>query len=305
MPDIMNIVVLGDSVSWGQGLLDVHKYASIIADHFGGSPGVNLQMKAHSGAVLSAAGTDGPVGRTGEVPEALPTIGAQVLSVLQPGQVDLVLLNGGINDVGIDRILSPLTRKSDLKRFTYAACYQGMKSLLSSVMKNFTKPGCRVVVSGYYPILSSSSQLSPTGELEPLRRLLAHYALSIPEQFNFGPIGDYIVSLSEQFWHDSDDALAQAVVEVGVTLELPGQLVFVPSGFGDSNSLFSEEPWLFGFGPDLRPEDEVRESRAMACALQYPELAQALQREVCDFASVGHPNVEGAAALARAILTAL
>jgi hypothetical protein len=43
----MKIVVMGDSVAWGQGLLDEHKYSYLVVAHFGEKPIV----QAHSWAI--------------------------------------------------------------------------------------------------------------------------------------------------------------------------------------------------------------------------------------------------------------
>ncbi len=48
------IVTLGDSVSWGQGLLPQHKFANLVAATFGASTSGNNFMMAHSGAIIGA-----------------------------------------------------------------------------------------------------------------------------------------------------------------------------------------------------------------------------------------------------------
>ena len=54
MPNTLKIVVLGDSVPWGQGLLDEHKYANQIAAELCQSPATDIYMLAHSGAIIGA-----------------------------------------------------------------------------------------------------------------------------------------------------------------------------------------------------------------------------------------------------------
>jgi lysophospholipase L1-like esterase len=105
MANSFRIVNLGDSVPWGQGLLEAEKYdilvkAALSAKYPGG---VTLERSAHSGAVIGAGiatGTSAP----GEVPVARPTIIEQCEQFANaPETVDLVLVNGGINDVGVSQ----------------------------------------------------------------------------------------------------------------------------------------------------------------------------------------------------------
>lgn len=54
MSEVFRIVVIDDPVTWGQRLLDVHKYAYQVAANRGQPLGIELRMIAHSGAVIDA-----------------------------------------------------------------------------------------------------------------------------------------------------------------------------------------------------------------------------------------------------------
>src|SRR5207302_1523108 len=115
----LKIAVLGDSVPWGQGLLDEHKYAYQIKHKLQAS---DLFLKAHSGAVICDSNRTRQAVATSEVPIATPTILDQVDQVDNPSLIDLVLLNGGINDVNIRTILNPATTSAYLHEVTLDVC---------------------------------------------------------------------------------------------------------------------------------------------------------------------------------------
>ncbi len=297
----MEIVVMGDSVAWGQGLLDEHKYSYIVAAHFGS----NLPtVQAHSGAIIGADYNGDLVTADPEVPEHMPIILSQVDKIPNPTDVDLVLLNGGINDIGVPTILNPTTKSSALQADIEKFCHADMKRLLKKAVNTFTKDTCRFVVTGYYPILSSESDPVAV-EVDYLGKLLELHCLAIPPHLDREPIVSHIISLTEQFWNQSNDRLSKAVAETNSEMHLGDRIIFVPSPFTEENALFASNPLLFGFNADLSPQDEVITERAGACNAQYSNPFDFAQCEVCHYASVGHPNVAGARAISTAILNSL
>lgn len=62
-------LTLGDSVCWGQGLLEEHKFDAI----FAASRGLPFTRVAHSGAVIGAPSDSLPHVETGEVPVSFPS----------------------------------------------------------------------------------------------------------------------------------------------------------------------------------------------------------------------------------------
>src|SRR5204862_3113181 len=116
--------------------------------------GVSLERRAHSGAVIGAFGATG-VPQSGEVPGSRPTIIEQCDTFANsPETVDLVLLDGGINDVGVATILNPLALFPSLASRVHSACHDAMLTLLRKVSAKFTKPSCNTLVTDYYLILS-------------------------------------------------------------------------------------------------------------------------------------------------------
>ena len=294
------IVTLGDSVSWGQGLLTQHKFASLVADAFGASSVGNDFILAHSGAIIGVSDPKTTTSINPEIPAPSPMIIDQVGQVQSPETVDLVLLTGGINDVNITTIFNPLTALADLRKSTLQFCYTDMKALLTKALKTFTKPTVEIRVIGYYPIVSFVSNPLPGPAGDPLVHFLGNFNLGFPQTLERDAILGALSDRAMQFWGDSTSYLQRAVNEIA-----NASLAFVKSPFTPDNALFTPDSMLWGFGNDLGPEDEVAVQREAACAVQYPPLIEFIANEVCHLASVGHPKVTGAQAISAAILSTL
>ena len=301
----MRIAVVGDSVCWGQGLLPQHKFAYIIAQRLG-VPFQGVSFQPHSGADIGV-GYDGQTQvLAGEIPVSGPTIMKQISQIADPAAYDLVLINGGINDVGVETILNLSVSKPALHESTWKFCWHDMKTLLEAALTAFTNPLCRFRVIGYYPILSNASNLVPADGVDHIEHLLKIHGLHLPLGELRDPISAELCLRALNFWRDSEDALRLAVAETATTFGLKDRIRFVPTGFGEVNALFAPDPKLFGFNlPDFSPQDEVIESRTSSCDLVFSKPWEYLQKEMCHRASVGHPNVAGAAQIADAILATL
>lgn len=155
-----DLVVLGDSVTWGQGLLDQHKFATLVANGLTPVfPGIQPVILAHSGAVIGRAAACATKTFPGEVPESCPSILQQIAAYTGDSQtVPVVLLDGGINDIDIRTILNPFTDPNDLSSDIQQYCYQDMEFLLTQVKARFSNANTKIVVTSYFPILSSESQ---------------------------------------------------------------------------------------------------------------------------------------------------
>jgi hypothetical protein len=297
--DNFRIVSMGDSVLWGQGLLFSEKADALVQQallpRYAG--GVTLESLAHSGAVIGATGASGTP-QPGEVPAARPSIVEQCGQYANsPETVDLVLLNGGINDVGVTSILNPFSLIPALDTRVRHACHDGMLVLLKKVMAKFTKPSCKILVLGYYPILSALSD--PAG----VTRLLGVFGIALPDFLEeAADFANPVLARSELFFLDSTQRLERAIADAG-----DPRVAFVPSGFTDANAVFVPgTSWLWGIGlDDLGPQDPAAGARHPLCDIAHPGTSQVLAREFCYRASAGHPNVQGAAQYSLQILAAL
>lgn len=293
----MKAVAFGDSVVWGQGLLPEHKFTTLVYSTLNGAPPsapTDLEVFAHSGAIIGANANTVSATLDGEVPDSYPTILQQVGGYDEdPTAVDLILIDGGINDLGVTSILCPFTDLQDLQDKISQHCYQDMITLLTQVAKKFTAKKTRVIVSGYFPILSPKS--------DPIKipKLLGAHGIDI------NPIVTAIddVLLGKifrqcQLFFDRSNASFLAAV-AAVNAEQGGnRIAFVETPFTDDNAVFAPNAWLWGVGDDLSPQDEVVVPRHAACDLDETD---PIRRLTCYRASAGHPNVIGAAQFASAI----
>lgn len=293
------IVCIGDSVVWGQGLLPNEKFNFLVqqalSPRFPG--GATLESIAHSGAVIGATGVSG-IPQIGEVPASRLSIIEQCDSYANsPDTVDLVLMNGGINDVGVASILNPLALIPPLDTRVAHACHDGMLVLLKKVIAKFSKPTCRILVTGYYPILSAQSD--PFG----VTKLLSLFGIAVPAFLdNELDFINPVLNRCEQFFNDSSQHLRQAIADAG-----DSRVSFIPSGFTDANSVFVQGTsllWGLSLTDDLDPLDPVAAERRPLCDIAHPPV-QILDREKCYRASAGHPNVQGAVQFSKQILAAL
>ncbi len=215
-----------------------------------------------------------------------------------PDTVDLVLMDGGINDVGVASILNPFGLIPPLDVTVMHACHDGMMMLLKKVVAKFSKPTCKILVTVYYPILSAKSD--PLG----VTKLLSLFGIAVPgfldKDLDFiNPV----LSRCEAFFNDSTQQLAQAIADVG-----DPRITFVPSGFTDANSAFvagTSLLWGIDLDDDLSPQDPVAAARHPLCDVAHPSPSQIPEREICYRASAEHPNVQGAVQFSKKILEAL
>lgn len=293
------IVSIGDSIIWGQGLLPNEKFDTLVQQALlpKNPGGVTLESLAHSGAVIGASGVSGTP-QTGEVPASRLSIIEQcALYANSPDTVDLVLMNGGINDVGVASILNPFALIPPLDVRVMHACHDGMLVLLKKVISKFSKPTCKILVTGYYPILSAKSD--PLGVV----KLLSLFGIAVPDFLDKDlDFINPVLKRCEEFFNDSAQQLEQAIADVG-----DPRISFVPSGFTDANSVFvpgTSLLWGIDLDDDLSPQDPVAAARHPLCDIAHPGPLQIPERELCYRASAGHPNVQGAVQFSKQILAA-
>jgi hypothetical protein len=239
--------VLGESVSWGQGLQSEHKYAYLLKKAFTrGAVEAVLDMHAHSGAYLGISHSGKTTSIDPEIPVPSPLIIDQLNAVKDPFSTDIVLMHGGVNDIGLATILSPLTSSKKLYELIRSVCYADMGVFLRKMIQVFSKLGCRYVVGGYYPILSHDSCLLVRGELDPsLELFLKINGIKLPSENERAVVTNQMIIRALQFWHESASAMQQAVNEVAAEANLGKRLVFVPAPMKESNALFTRDPWLY------------------------------------------------------------
>jgi len=296
----MRIVALGDSVMWGQGLLPEQKFVALVNQGINGDPPVdsNLTILAHSGAIIGAATNVSGTAVDGEVPMAYPTVIQQCDSFSDnPLAVDIVIVNGGINDVDGNNIVDPLVDEYTLRTLINQHCYQDMLTLLTHITSKFSNPNTKIVVPSYYPILSEQSDLIRIPPFLELRGIFLTELLTKLGDVIF----DTIFEKCQLFSDLSSVCLRQAVNETNQALGR-NCVRFAQVPFGTDNAGLAPNAWLWGVDVDSEPEDPMAAPRHASCDLYQPNL---FKRELCYRASAGHPNILGAQQFAGAIMNAL
>ena len=108
--DPFRMIVIGDSIAWGCGLYTKEKYHYLVADWLQKTlkRPVEVTVLAHTGATITKPTNIDPSKHTFLDPELGswdPTLLEQADHIPNPEKVDLILVSGGINDLGLDRIL--------------------------------------------------------------------------------------------------------------------------------------------------------------------------------------------------------
>lgn len=296
-----SIAVLGDSVPWGQGLLSSQKVHTLVANALSyatpESAPPTTRLLAHSGAVIGVGAPQGPTQCHGEVPTAFRTILQQVSDypAAEAAGVDLLIVNGGINDVDFRFIVNPLTEPDDLEATTVRACGDDMTVLLDAALAKF--PRAKIVVLSYYPILS------PLSHLPLVAPFVAALGVELPLASFADPAGTLgvwqrVIRNCGVFYSASTAAMRSAVEHANTGLGIARCFLADP-GFRDEHAALAPEARLFGINWDLSPQDPIAGQRRAACEGCEPN---PLRRQLCYRASAGHPNAEGAAAFARSVL---
>lgn len=281
-------LALGDSVVWGQGLHDANKFAfkfhAALEQTHGPIAFTNL---AHSGAIIGWRNRIVRPAFHGEVPSARPSIVQQLESYPGvPSEVEWVLINGGINDVDIYRLLNPLLSSNTIRQLTRTHCGDDLAALLTQAGHAF--PRARIFVVGYYPILSYLSD--PFG-IEALFSAL--HGVAFQPLIDGTVFRNRLVDHCLTFWRESGQAMPEAVAKSNQTVG-HGRIVYVDADFQEANAVFAPESLLWGVGTNpidrFPPLDEVIPLRTAACAEANLPAPRCF---ACIRASAGHPNVAG------------
>ena len=331
------IVVFGDSIAWGQGLAEEEKYSTLVASSIAKRLNVTVQKKvfAHSGATINydlLSEKDGEYRKNcgervldGEMPTAFPTITKQLEEFPQEeaNTVDLVLLSGGINDVNVRTILnpSPFSQEEEIRARTFQSCYKGMRELLRTIDQKFTNPRTKIIVTGYFRLITEETSLTGAASLALYAGVGAAtiFILGISAFLNLGILALSAVSQLKDKWlvnwrtfyEVSNQNLSRAVNEID---NGRGKFLFVYPGIGQYQAAYTHDPHFYEvkvkLGGEyiglLTVEDSVKSHRISQCNAVASTGGQFCQvSDICQIAAMGHPNRKGARRYATAILAAL
>ncbi|MBK0009741.1 SGNH/GDSL hydrolase family protein [Bacillus sp. S35] len=298
--DTFHTLVIGDSVSWGQGLAEHEKHYSLVGNAIkarNGNIGYYTQVLAHSGAIIGVNDNSSLPTTDGEVPNSYPTIIKQCdLFVGEPSKVDLIIMDGGINDVNLRTVLNPFT-DIELTELHRKHFLDGSKTLLEKVATTFSN--AKVIVTGYYPPVSEHSDLSA---VEILLVALGIAVQGIPGGIGAGFLTkqhlQIIHARSMQLANESKVFLQQAVDETNANLTGEKRFFFADPNIDGEHSALTDDPYVFGINLDMSPQDFIAAERLVSCTKSG---CTGVDFEICKRASIGHPNKKGAIAYAEAI----
>ncbi len=312
------IVCIGTSILWGQGLHDEEKIPNQVKKLLEGSaktpritPPIHICSLAHSGAIIGYK-DDETVDTTikprldGEVPTHYPTLLQELdeydrVASVPAEKVDAVLIEGGVNDVSIMKIFDPLTTSSQLEKRIRRYCYRHTALLLERIAAKFAN--ARLVVLAYYKMLSKESEDEYIAEfLHSKGASVAGRLVDLPLEFISDLATAKILKNEEQFREQSTQAFRDAIDEVNKSLGGKPRIFLAVPPFTARNTAFAPDPWLFAINPDLTPQDDLAAQRSKACDEAG---SSRTVMPLCKGASNGHPNAKGAQAYAEAIVAEL
>ena len=327
-----NLLVLGDSIMWGQGLIEQHKAWYQVKTWLkeNTSRDVRENVEAHSGAVVGVNdvpwSNDAPP--DGEVSSAVPTVNHELDRALRsyasPSQVDLVLVDGCINDVDIRNLLNAANSSDDVKRMATAKCGMPMQALIRRVANSF--PSAHVIVTGYFPIISEKT---PDSLLMKAMARMFYQPGQKPAKLKPKDLRANLIAASRTWYQASNAALGDAVDKVAAELATKGsrqRVLFVEIPFPPEFSFNAPETRLWSFNASflrkllavltlgrvtLKTNDEKLRQRVASCNELYQKAVnekpgqrgeRQYRRLLCRYASLGHPNRKGSAIYADAIV---
>jgi hypothetical protein len=323
----LNLLVLGDSILWGQGLKTEHKswyHVKLWLENNTGRPVVE-RIEAHSGAVIERSSlTDHLTSANREVNLGVPTVHEEIDSALKfysdGSRIDLVLVSGCGNDVGVQNLLNA-SKTEEVDDMTRAKCGAPMEGLLRRIVAVF--PSAQVIVTGYYPFFSNDTRNDFIVKAMARRFFKTQRNGS---NMSSKEVFERLKVNSKQWYETSNKTLGAAVQKVNDEIgDNRGRVVFARIEFPADHSFAASKTRLWGFnrspfrmmlvilsfGKILLPSnDEMRKQRSESCDELYRERANETsqqkkernaQRSYCRYAALGHPNKKGALLYAETI----
>lgn len=326
------LLVVGDSLIFGQGLEEKDKFYTLTADWlrreaFGQPREVNLKVKAHSGGTLKfhpdeaekykKIGRDETYPFKPEVNVGFPSswkqieVAADEYRAAGRDGADLIMICSGITDITTSKVYNPKGNDDELRADIKRYCLDDMYDVIEHAAEN--NPNARIAVIGYYQAISSKTTNSKiiNAWLE---------ALSFPRPlkiFANNPIGRaiYFNKLKNRaverakIWQEESSRCYKAAVDK-LNQKLGAQrAVFIASPLTEDHAAEAPNTKLFRMGKGGIPKDPMARSRIKDCNDALPKLKQETGIDypvrLCEIAAVGHPDPAGARMYADAIKAAL
>lgn len=279
-----NVLILGDSIAWGQGLTPEEKWRNLLCEKLQlalGRPVAQYAPAIHSGATIGigdfneiglqnlykgpgASYVDSGDDIGGEIPSSTPTVLEQLdrfANFPARPNIDLCVVVASINDVSNLRWLNPLLAPQEISRLIEIHCHQHLLALLDRVRTVCIQqnPACLCVVMSYYQVLSEQSLPLVIQEgpelLEALfgakldAKLKAHIQ-AIVASHNAALLMPF-VERSRSFAKASDEAIYHAVKDANrPPFDKAASFIFASPAIAPEDALFTtKDPRLWGVVP--------------------------------------------------------
>jgi len=296
-----HMVVIGDSVAWGNGLEQTDKYYYQLAKWLQESLNkpIDVKVYAHSGATI-----DNPTGELGKSTNAnlnswYPTLMDQATSIQNADEVDLILVSGGINDVDVMKILDIYTPAEDIDRRSQSI-KGDMKNLLSYLLSK--NKNAKIIVTNYYPLISDDTNQDALYTLfNVFSQLFSTAQINLLDTLNHK---SRLTENSYTFSGVTTSSLTNAVKEADNNV---GRIGFAMVNFQPSNCYGASGTWLWTLESVVPPKtnDDYYKERAKLC--KPIDITNILDKDnyINYINAMGHPNVAGAKEYTRAIKSAV
>ena len=326
--ETFELLVVGDSLIFGQGLLEKDKIYTHVAEWLRtSSPGtpriVNLKMKAHSGSTLKfhadeaeayrKAGRDETFFYKPEVNVSFPStwkqleVAADEYKAAGRSGAELVLLSGCITDITVAMVLDPKGDDDLLRRQAKQFCHDDMVDVLNHAAR--LHPEATIAVVGYFPMISPQSNdtrlFNSWLEARKTARFLK-WMLNNPimRKVYFKKVGNKAMHRARLWFEESNRHLDSAVNDFNSRSSQP-RAVFVKSPLTEENAVEAPNTMLFRMGKHGVSDDPMYSERKADCDKALPELRRSTGLDYpllfCEVAGVGHPNPAGTKKYADAI----
>jgi hypothetical protein len=323
-PQPLELLVVGDSLIFGQGLLEKDKIYTHVAEWLRASGRtVNMKMKAHSGSTLKFHANEAEAYRKAgreetfyykpEVNVSFPSTWKQLEVAADEYQrerkngADLILLSGCVTDITVAKVLDPKGDDELLKRQAKQYCRDDMLDVLNHAAR--LHPSAKIAVVGYFPMISPKSNgkrlFNGWLEARDTGRVMKWFMNNaLTRKLIFQKIGNRAIQRSRLWLEESNMQLASAVDDFNRQLGRT-RAVFVRSPLTEDNSVEAPNTMLFRMLKNGVPEDPMFQERKVDCNQALTELKRSTGLDYpirfCEVAGVGHPNPAGARKYAEAI----